>query len=89
MNLQEINLMLTGATALAGCTIALFFWRFWKNTGDRLFIFFSISFLLLGTEHFCIGLFAGHAQFLIYLIRLLAFSLIVYAIIDKNRNPRG
>ena len=85
MNLQEINLMLTGATVLAGCTIALFFWRFWKKTGDRLFVFFSMAFLLLGMEHLFIGLFGNHVQALFYLIRLVAFLLILYAIIDKNR----
>jgi Family of unknown function (DUF5985) len=89
MNLQEINLMLAGATTLAGCTIALFFWRFWRKTGDRLFIFFAIAFLLLGIEHLCIGFFGHQVQALVYLIRLAAFLLIVYAIIDKNRKQNG
>lgn len=89
MNSQEINLMLTGAIVLAGCTIALFFWRFWKNTRDPLFIFFSLSFLLLGMEHLCIGLFGNHVQALAYLIRLASFLLILYAIIDKNRKRNG
>lgn len=81
--------MLAGAIVLAGCTIALFFWRFWRKTGDRLFIFFALAFFLLGIEHVCLRLFAGQGRFLVYLIRLCAFLLIVYAIVDKNRKRDG
>jgi hypothetical protein len=78
---------IAGAMAMACCVIALFFLRFWRDTGDRLFALFSVSFFLLGFTR--IGLsFAergsdGHTFF--HLARLLAFVLILVAVIDKNR----
>jgi hypothetical protein len=39
---------LTGAIAMASAVAALFFLRFWRDTGDRLFAIFSASFGLLG-----------------------------------------
>ena len=41
-----MNLMLLGAIAVTSLVIALFFLRFWKETGDRFFLFFAISFFV-------------------------------------------
>jgi hypothetical protein len=37
-----------GAIAMASAIVALFFLRFWRDTGDRLFAIFAAAFLLLG-----------------------------------------
>jgi hypothetical protein len=37
-----------GAIAMASAVVALFFLRFWRDTGDRLFAMFALAFLLLG-----------------------------------------
>ncbi|HEX6961002.1 MAG TPA: DUF5985 family protein [Lacipirellula sp.] len=37
-----------GAIAMASAVVALFFFRFWRDTGDRLFAMFALAFLLLG-----------------------------------------
>jgi hypothetical protein len=37
-----------GAIAMASAVVALFFLRFWRETGDRLFAMFALAFLLLG-----------------------------------------
>jgi hypothetical protein len=37
-----------GAITMASVAIALFFLRFWRETGDRLFAIFALAFLLLG-----------------------------------------
>jgi hypothetical protein len=86
-----IKLMLAGASTLAGLTISLFFWRYWKKTGDRLFAFFAVAFLLLGVERMAQGVFVQVVEWSIYfyLIRLSAFLLILYAIVDKNRNGKN
>jgi hypothetical protein len=84
-----IKLLLAGASTLAGWIIALYFWRFWKKTGDRLFIFFAVAFLLLAFERLGLGFIAGRVESYFYLIRLSAFLLIVYAIVDKNRKTGG
>jgi hypothetical protein len=89
MSTSLINSILTGAIVFAGCTIALCFWRSWKKTRDRLFIFFAAAFLLLGIERLCLGLSLTHDESYFYLIRLLAFLLIIYAIVDKNRKNKN
>jgi len=41
-----------GAIAMASAVVALFFLRFWRDTGDRLFGMFALAFLLLGITRF-------------------------------------
>jgi ABC-type Na+ efflux pump permease subunit len=79
---------LMGATAM-GCWVAmLFFLRFWRETGDRLFGMFSAAFLLLGMTRF--GLALAHepseGETYLYWVRLAAYLLILVAIVNKNRN---
>jgi hypothetical protein len=80
-----LNTFLGGAIVLGSWAIALFFFRFQKATRDRLFGFFAAAFLLLGLERVGLEFMSGEPQSLLYLIRLLAFLLILLAIWDKNR----
>ncbi len=86
-------LFLLGATAMLALTISMFFLRFWKTTRDRFFLFFAISFLLEGGCRLMQGMteYSSEQMPLIYLPRLAAFVLILYAIIDKNliRNKKS
>jgi 4-hydroxybenzoate polyprenyltransferase len=76
-----------GAIAMGSAIAALFFLRFWRETGDRLFFMFAISFLLLGITR--LGLALSHdtveGETHWYWVRLAAFVLILIAIVDKNR----
>jgi hypothetical protein len=85
----ELNLILIGAIVLSCALTSLCFLRSWKATRDRFFLFFSLSFFLQGAGTLVMGLarhsYGGEAHPLIYLIRLLAFVLILIAIMDKNR----
>jgi hypothetical protein len=76
---------------MACLVISLFFLRFWKNTRDRFFLFFATAFLLEGADRALLGVFqsSGEHEPLFYLIRLLSFTLILIAIIDKNRGQRA
>jgi hypothetical protein len=78
---------LSGAI-MAGCAaVALFFLRFWQDTHDRFFLSFSLSFWLLGLERFFLVVFNNfdeHKPY-IYITRLVAFSLILWALVEKNR----
>ena len=40
--------LLAGAIAMASITIALFFLRFWRASGDRFFLYFALSFAIEG-----------------------------------------
>ncbi|HEX5447519.1 MAG TPA: DUF5985 family protein [Pirellulales bacterium] len=78
-----------------GCAIAsLYFLRFWRTTGDRLFLIFGVAFFVMGCIRVALGcanelgLKADEHSVYLYVLRLVAFLLIVVAIIDKNR-PRS
>ena len=83
-------LLLVSSAALATlyAVIALFFLRFRRRTGDRLFTWFAAAFLLLSAQRFTLTLARewGEATLWLYGLRLLAFLLILLAIIDKNRS---
>jgi hypothetical protein len=76
-----------GAIAMASAIVALFFLRFWRDTGDRLFLIFGLAFLLLGITRLGLVLSREHTEgeTSLYWVRLAAFLLILGAIIDKNR----
>lgn len=86
MTLNEIML---GAIAMGAIIAGLFFFRFWKSTGDRFFLFFSISFELEGINRIVLGLTGAFREDLpeYYLVRLISYALILVAILDKNRPP--
>lgn len=69
--------------------ISVFFLRFWSTTRDRLFGCFAGAFLLLGFERIAMRAFADEFRFYVYLIRLGAFLLILFAIWEKNRRGRN
>jgi uncharacterized protein DUF5985 len=76
-----------GAIAMASAVVSLFFLRFWRETGDRLFAMFAVAFLLLGITRLGLALSPleteGHTHW--YWVRLAAFVIILVAIVDKNR----
>jgi hypothetical protein len=80
-----MNDLLTGAITMASLVITLIFLRFWRNTGDRFFLYFSLSFLIEGLHRLYSAL-NNNAEDspLHYLIRLLAYGLILWAILEKN-----
>lgn len=76
----------SGAIVMGYVVAGLFFFRFWKETRDRLFGIFGAAFWMLAVQRLVLTLTsdsAGHV--LIYGMRLAAFVLILYAIWDKNR----
>jgi hypothetical protein len=78
---------LSGAVALGFAACALFFLRFSKRTREELFLAFSVAFLLLGAGQTILALanIPTEERGSIYLLRLLAFLLILVAIYRKNR----
>ena len=77
------------AVSATGALVAgLFFFRFWRESDDRLFAFFGTAFCLLSLSWTLLGLVnpGDEARPYIYAIRLLAFLLIIVGMIDKNRS---
>ncbi len=81
---------LSGAVALGFLVCGLFFLRFWKRTRDELFLAFSFAFALLGIGQTVLALakIPTEEKGSLYLIRLAAFLLIIFAIYRKNRHQR-
>ena len=78
---------LSGAVAFGFGVCALFFLRFWRRTRDELFISFALAFALLGIVQAFLALsnIPTEERVSIYLFRLLAFVIILFAIFRKNR----
>lgn len=78
---------LSGAITMGLLIAGLFFLRFWKQTGDGLFVAFALSFWLLGLAQaaLTLGNIPLEERSWIFLLRLAAFSLILISIVLKNR----
>jgi hypothetical protein len=88
-----MNDFLAGAIAMSSLVAGLFFLRFWKSTGDRFFFLFAVAFFVEAINRVLLSLAAPYFPLpekipALYLIRLAAFSLILFAIFDKNRPKR-
>lgn len=82
-----MNTMLLGAIVMASSVIGLFFLRFWRSTGDRFFLFFALSFIIDAVNRLALGpssQMEDNSPFY-YIIRLVSYGLILFAIYDKNR----
>jgi uncharacterized membrane protein HdeD (DUF308 family) len=82
--------VLTGAVTMGYAIVAVFFFRFYWRTKDRLFAMFAAAFCLLGAVR--IGTVIWHDpmehQFL-YWVRFVAYLSILLAILDKNLPRRA
>lgn len=85
-----MELMLTGAIALGWAVAGLFFFRFWKHTRDRFFLYFAASFWIESLNRVALGLLVNNNESspFAYVVRLVAYGLILLAIWQKNR-PRA
>lgn len=83
--------LLAGGIAMGSLIIALFFLRFWRDTGDRFFLYFALSFAIEGMHRLfaSLGGVQDEASPLHYLVRLLAYLLILWAILEKNLPRRS
>src|SRR6185437_7457424 len=82
----ELNSVMLGAAATASLVAALFFFRFWRQSRDRLFFWFSVAFAIDAVTRLALSL--GHIsdehQPFFHLARLATFSVIILAIAQKN-----
>jgi hypothetical protein len=83
--------VLIGAIVMGSLVIALFFLRFWRNTRDRLFLYFALSFGIEALHRLYSAAIdtGGEDSPLHYLVRLVAYGLIIWAILEKNLPRRA
>ncbi len=79
--------MMLGAIAAGFVFAGLFFFRFWRRTHDRFFLLFAASFWLEAAERVALVLLdhADQQEPLFFVVRLVAYGLILAAIWQKNR----
>ena len=76
-----------GGIAVASFVAGLFFFRFWLHTRDRFFVFFALSFWIEAVNRCAMMLHLEPNEDVpgYYVVRLVAYGLIIAAIVDKNR----
>jgi len=79
--------LISGAIIMGYGVCGVFFLRFWRATRDRLFAVFSAAFWVLGVQRLLLAIIEPIPEWRtgLYSLRLLAFLLILGAIVDKNR----
>lgn len=77
---------LLGVIVTASIVAAGFFWKFWRQTRDALFLAFAAAFLVEGINRlsFLFIESPNEGRPAIYVVRLIAFLLILAAIVRKN-----
>lgn len=90
-NAAMLKPMIHGALVMGCLACALFFLRFWRASRDRIFAFFSLAFAVMSLNWMALTLLQvdDERRHYLYVIRLVSFLLILYAIWDKNRAGRG
>lgn len=77
---------LSGMTTMGFLTAGLLFVRYWRRTGDRMFVWFSAAFGLLALTQALPVLFSipREEHSWVFTLRFLAFALLIFAILRKN-----
>lgn len=88
IGIESMKEFLLGGILMGDLIAGLFFWRYWKVTGDRFFLFFAWSFAVQALSRGMLALHVVDAETepLIYVVRLLAYSILLLGIVDKNRS---
>jgi hypothetical protein len=77
---------LSGMITAGFLVSALFFFRFWRRTGDALFAIFGLSFVLFAVgQSISVSFdFLHDDKTWVYVLRLIGFGLLLVAIARKN-----
>lgn len=86
--MNPLAIFLSGAVAFGYFVCGLFFLRFYRPTRDPLFRSFALAFFLLGIGQTVLTLsqVPTEQRAPIFLFRLAAYALIIFAILRKNRS---
>jgi hypothetical protein len=88
-SVTTLELIVSGANAFGYGAASVFFLRFWVRSHDQLFLAFSASFALLGFNQILVASFGSESDYSapFYVLRLIAFGIIIAAIVGKNVKP--
>jgi drug/metabolite transporter (DMT)-like permease len=82
-----VDAFLLGIATAACWAIALVFLRTWHTRRDRFFLLFSLAFWMLSLTWVSVAVLAPEPEtrHYFYVFRLIAFALIIAAIVERNR----
>lgn len=82
---------LYGAIVVGFAVASLLFLSYWRRTRQSLFLTFAASFLLLAVNYLWLAVtqIPVEERSPLYLVRLLAFALIIVAIVQGSRGKRS
>lgn len=88
-----LQLMLYGFIVAEQCYLTVVFYRFWRQSRERLFAFFAAGFFLMAIHRISLGFAVGsevtlEEQTAAYLWRLASYALIFVGIVAKNLQTR-
>ena len=85
-----MNELMMGGIAVGSLAAGLFFFRFWHQTRDRFFLYFAASFWIEGLSRGAFSHVPGTSEqeWYYYVVRVVAYGLILVAIWQKNRSSR-
>jgi hypothetical protein len=88
---MNMGMLVSGALVMACAAVGLHFLRFWSSTRDGFFLYFAVSFWLQGAQWLHSGWVGPDSEYgpIPYVVRLVAYGLIVVAIVRKNYAGRG
>lgn len=80
---------LSGAVVMGFAVAGLLFLSYWRRTRQSLFLTFAASFFLLAGNYIWLAVteIPVEERSPLFLVRLLAFAMIIIAIIQSNRPP--
>jgi hypothetical protein len=86
VNTASLNQFLLGGTATACWASGVFFLRFHRATGERLFLYFALALVAFGAHWATLAVVdePEHWRYL-FSIRAVAFLLLIFGIVQKNR----
>jgi hypothetical protein len=84
--MEALNAFLCGILVALSLVVSLLFLRYWRVARDRFFVFIAVAFVALAMNW---GALAGFARtehtVYVFLLRLIAFLILIAGIVDKNR----
>ena len=84
---ESVRSWMNGAISMGYVVVACFFYQYWRETRDRLFVFFTIGFLVLAVNRTMFALMFGDADLLSFSLRLTGYLCILAGIIERRLRP--
>jgi hypothetical protein len=86
MTMSSVHELLLGAVVMGTTVVAVIFLRYWRDSGDRFFLYFALSFFVQAANRVALAMTeSSEGTPWHYIVRFFAYLLIVAAIHHKNR----